>query len=119
MKFYVAARWEDFEMAQKVCDDLESRGHICTHNWMKIAKAVETEDLIEDLSVSAPDDLHGVQNADMFILIARGAGGQGRWVEMGVALDRLLPIKAGVINIQRSVSSFTYPTYSSSTPTRI
>lgn len=95
MKFYLASKWEQYRESHELCTELEGFGHVCSHNWMDIARGVEENGATEEsLPGSARADIVGVLEADILILDARGKGGQGRWVEFGVALASEKPVIA-------------------------
>ena len=109
MRFYIASKWETYKEADELRVELEKRGYICSHNWMEVARDVLEEGATEFLPGSARADVVGVLEADVLVLDARGGGGQGRWVEFGVALASEKPVIAWIDTLSKVGVFFHHP----------
>lgn len=81
---YVAAPWVRREEAQRVAEQLQSRGYRITHDWW--AHEAGDEDTTE-LARLARLDLLATLNCDLFILLNLEKS-EGKAVESGLALSR-------------------------------
>jgi nucleoside 2-deoxyribosyltransferase len=90
MKLYVAGKWYDKEKIQEKMRELEQLNHKITHNWT----VCETEYNGESarLRANAIDDIDGVKNADIVVVIMDDAKypyrGTSHEVGAALALDK-------------------------------
>lgn len=85
-RVFVAGPWEHRAAAKELMTRIEtSRKDLeVTHDW--------TQEENEDPVHAASLDLVGVQRADCLVVLVPPVGGQGMFIEMGVALERGIPI---------------------------
>jgi nucleoside 2-deoxyribosyltransferase len=93
MKVYVAAKFEEKELAKSMMDAVEEAGFTITHDWTAEAEpdAMPEDEAREYLIDCARKDMSGVCRADVLI-VAPHIRGKGLFVEMGMALALGIPI---------------------------
>lgn len=85
MKFYIASRFDKKKEIKNVMQFLQNRGHTVTTDWTKhkpIKPYSEHQEIAKDYAI---EDMEGVKNCDIFILLSDEAG-TGIYIELGVAL---------------------------------
>ncbi|MCC7570240.1 hypothetical protein KO465_02750 [Candidatus Micrarchaeota archaeon] len=91
MRFYVSGRFYDREKIIEVFQYLKSRGYEIANDWTehKNLRGEYGENM--ELSVKyTNEDVEGVRNCDVFVLISDKQGGTGMHTEFGIALNSLL-----------------------------
>jgi len=88
MKFYIASYIGEREETREVQAELRRLGHEITVNWtafppVPVSERHERSDEVADIAMR---DLEGVQNADVFILLANVADGRAKYAELGAAI---------------------------------
>lgn len=97
MKVYLAAPWKNRPEAQAAAAYLESKGHIITKRWWEHADVRDindpnqTDEDRQELVQQAVEDVEGVANCDVFILLNIQYS-EGKTVETGLALAYGKPI---------------------------
>jgi len=95
MKFYIAGSWRRKNEIKKIEKRLESVGDESTTHWLREQDGPHnTEDPSPErwaeFRAAAEDDLRGIRECDVFILVANDPNvpsiGGGRFVEMGYAI---------------------------------
>lgn len=82
MRFYIASRLENVDNVRRLKAELESRGHVHTHDWTKHGSVQHMGNAaIRNVSVLEVD---GVRHADWVIVLL--PGGRGTHTEMGIAI---------------------------------
>lgn len=66
-KLYVAGKWYDKEKIQIKIRELEQLGHEITHNWTICETEYHSTD--DRLRANAIDDINGVKNADIVVVV--------------------------------------------------
>lgn len=90
MKIYVAAKFEEGPMVQKVYEKLRARGHEITHDWTnEDAEKFKNEDGYA--ARCAINDFRGVMDADA-VLVFNHDRLFGGATEMGIAIAGGIPI---------------------------
>lgn len=83
MKIYVAAKWEEKDLARDLMTLLEEHGHTITYDWTQCS-VCDTE--------QAQKDRKGVMTADAFVgLFVRDLAYCGAIAEFGMACAREIP----------------------------
>lgn len=87
-KFYLGGRYANRENLGKIADYLETRGFQCTHRWMEFEGHTPGE--------MAVNDIHGVMEADVVIVIfdSDTYAYRGTFTEIGAAIALNKPIYA-------------------------
>lgn len=85
MKFYVAARFFEKETVKEVYRRIVEKGHSITKDWTEHEDITPYGDNIPQAQRCSKEDIRGVIDADVFILLT-SAGGHGMWVELGAAI---------------------------------
>ena len=88
MKFYVASFVAERERTQEVQAALRARGHEITVDWTSFPSVPlsERNERPYDVRAIAVRDLEGIQNADVFILLAGVADDRAKYAELGAAI---------------------------------
>lgn len=100
IKFYVAAKFARKKEVREIYRKAEKRGWTVTEDWTRHDK-VEMKDIYLTIAeMRAHDDIEGVINADVFIMLADESG-PGMYVEFGAAIayNELMPDSAPIIYI--------------------
>ena len=85
-KIYLAGKWEERKRVRILMNIIESYGHEITCDW-----TAHTSGL--DLTKHAVDDIVGVQDADIYIVLAkRDLNYKGAFCEFGAALGLNKPV---------------------------
>ena len=85
MKFYIAARFTLKEEVRKIYDLLKEKGHEITVDWT-LHKPIQPYDQNKELAEEyTSEDIQGVKDCDVFVLIGDEAG-TGVHTELGVAI---------------------------------
>jgi hypothetical protein len=93
MKFYVAARFTEKGQVKKIYKHLQEKGHEITADWT-LHKTIKPYDKNAAIAKSyAIEDMNGVINADVFILLTSEHTGAGSAGELGAAI--LSQVKTG------------------------
>lgn len=85
MKIYIAAKFTIKEEVRKLFKLFEERGHEIHSDWTlhkTISPYEENQELARQYSI---EDLSGVKESDVFILLS-DENGRGMYVELGVAI---------------------------------
>jgi hypothetical protein len=91
-KGYVAAKFEDRDLARAVMDVLEDSGYEITHDWTdETVEGKRGRDVADTFQEAAHDDLAGVVTADFLVLLHNDKI-RGALVELGAALAADLPV---------------------------
>jgi hypothetical protein len=88
VRVYIAAPWDEREVARGVAAQVASKGHTITHNWWDHDVPEQDE---AGMRRCAEDDVFAVIGADVFLLLnsqKRGEETSGKAVETGLALVR-------------------------------
>lgn len=88
-KFYLAAPYDQRLSAQAMADAIEvlTAGRWrCTSRWL----GGQYDDL--PLPVAAHDDVEDVRESDALIILHGESTSGGMWVELGIALERSMPV---------------------------
>ena len=91
MKIYIAAPWIHREDMPNVAKKLEDKGHTITKKWWEVKEAKEGSGKDYELRTQAEDDVRGVRNADL-VLVINSAKSEGKALEQGVAIALDKPI---------------------------
>jgi hypothetical protein len=88
MKIYVASGFENKGNARKLMNKLESRGHIITRDWTvhEFPEGASPSTLDALRKVYGEEDIKGVFNCDMLVLLQPGA--DGSHTELGMAIGK-------------------------------
>lgn len=85
MKFYIASRFDKRDEVKKLQKVLADNGHEIVGDWTD-HKPIKPYDKNQDMAKEyATDDINGVKNADVFIILSDEAG-TGMYVELGAAI---------------------------------
>lgn len=99
LNIYVAGRFREYERVRAVVDEIIAIGHEITHDWTRSLEfdengrpLVPIEESTKALTPSdskkyALDDLQGVRDADIMILLADSEGLYGALIEAGIAIE--------------------------------
>lgn len=88
VRFYIAASYDDKEIAKKIALYFEDKyGWICTCYWWTHIKVNE----FDRLSFAA-EDLKSVKDSDLFFMYNSEKKTGGKMVEMGIALAIGIPV---------------------------
>ena len=85
MKVYIATKFEDTEIYHNIKNELEARGYTITCDWTKHKKVhpfSENKNLCHSQSL---EDIIGIEQADVVILLYNGKKGSGMSFEIGYA----------------------------------
>ena len=85
MKFYIAGRTKAVPEIRRMTKILVDLGHEVSHDWTQLDCDMARPYPAAKACQIAQDDLSGVKNADVFIIVSDEAG-TGMYVELGVAL---------------------------------
>ena len=88
MKVYIASRFPDREKVRNVMELFRKNGHEITVDWTK-HKAFGDKGFVENEKVAekyAIEDIEGVRNSDVFVLLTTADIGAGMHTELGVAI---------------------------------
>lgn len=85
MKFYIASRFGNKEEVRKIIEFLRERGHDVSMDWTVHESIKPFEKNMERAKRYAIEDIDGVRDCDVFILISDEAG-TGMYIELGVAI---------------------------------
>jgi nucleoside 2-deoxyribosyltransferase len=101
VKIYVAGRFQSYEKVRACIDMLRDQGYEITYDWTRTPEFGEDghpkhgangqEQPRGLLQHYAQNDIQGVRSADALVLLADDSLA-GAWVEMGIALERSIPI---------------------------
>ena len=88
MKFYVASYIGELEQTQHVQAEILQRGHEITVDWTSYSgvPSYARNAKPDEVAAIALRDLEGIQDADVFILLAGVADGRAKYAELGAAL---------------------------------
>jgi hypothetical protein len=105
-RIYVAGPSRELERCERVIAAVRDRGHMITHDWAAVMRAVGTPDSdLEDemLRPYLADDLGGVHHAQSLLVLlpTRGHTSSGLFVELGYALRGRHEIGAPLIIASR------------------
>lgn len=103
MKIYLASAYQSREQIRAYAADLEDAGFDCTSTWLNeeheindgtVGAATELDDVTVANHVRV--DLYDIRRSDILVIFTESVtghqGGGGRHVEMGIALERGIPI---------------------------
>lgn len=98
MKIYVAGSSDQLERVEDMMNTLETLGFTITHDWTTSVRLVGKANP-PDASLYARlkwgrDDLAGVSDADVLVLLMPLEGGFGAAVELGYAIAKGIPVYA-------------------------
>lgn len=93
MKIYVSAKFDDKERVKKVYDLLQQAGHTITHEWIHNKAAFPFSEHKEFTARCATEDIQGVLDADVFILLSNAQPSMGSSAELGAALASCITFK--------------------------
>ncbi|HSX31128.1 MAG TPA: hypothetical protein VLE99_04380 [Candidatus Saccharimonadales bacterium] len=86
MKIYVAARFTEKTMVQKLQAQLEASGHTITADWTQHRNVKPYNEHPIEAGAYAAEDLEGVLACDIFIYFTNPEVGAGLSAELGAAL---------------------------------
>ncbi len=86
MKIYVAGKLENKEHIKEIYAQLIKKGHEISYNWTTHKEIRPYEKSQELANQYSSNELTGLQNCDVFILLSEKEGGTGIHIEFGVAL---------------------------------
>ncbi len=93
MKFYIAARFTEKNEVLKIYKLLQDNGHEITADWT-LHKAIKPYDQNAEIAKDyAIEDMNGVINCDVFVLLTNENTGSGSAGELGAAI--LAQVKFG------------------------
>ena len=87
MNVYVAAKFEEKDLAKRAMEKLCQAGHVITYNW---TLHDDTDDP-EELAREARNDAAGVLSADLLVFFPHEQS-KGGWFEAGIAWAKGIPI---------------------------
>ena len=87
MKFYVAGPWNNKEEVRAIQQTILDHGHEITVDWTLHPSTMPHETNAHEASRQAVNDLKGIQDCEVFIIVTNEAG-RGMYVELGAALAR-------------------------------
>ena len=91
-KFYIAAPYSHREATRKVAREIEDQSAGGRVGWTCNARWIEgTHDGLA-ATICAADDVADVRDADALVLLHGESTTGGFWVELGIAIERNLPI---------------------------
>lgn len=86
MKFYIAARFTEKDEVRRIYDILVTKGHKIAVDWTK-HKTIKPYDKNSKLAAEyAIEDMNGVINCDIFVLLTSENTGSGSSGELGAAI---------------------------------
>jgi len=93
MRVYTAGTVEDKERIQLIQKQFRDKGHVIdvdwtTHKWVAEQPKEEQEQLFTEYAI---EDVQGVREAEVFILILGNRKSVGAHIELGVALGAKVP----------------------------
>ena len=92
MKFYIAARFGMKEEVKEIYKKLQEKGHEIVGDWT-LHLPIKPYDQNQEMSKNySEEDIQGVLDCDVFLLITDGAG-TGMYVELGAAIASFLQNK--------------------------
>ena len=86
MKIYVASKFNNQEKVKKVYEKLRERGHEITVDWTKHKKVNPYKNNPKMSEKYSKEDMNGVRDADVFVLLTTEKPGKGMFVELGTAV---------------------------------
>lgn len=93
MKIYVSAKFDDKERVKKVYDLLQQAGHTITHEWIHNKAAFPFSEHAVFTTRCAVEDIQGVLDADVFILLSNAQPSMGSSAELGAAIASFITFK--------------------------
>lgn len=93
MKIYIAAPWKHRGQVPGIAAKIEAAGHTITWRWWTIENVPESERTVENLRHQAINDVQGVKDADLVLLI-NSERSEGKSLEQGIAVADNKPIIA-------------------------
>lgn len=85
MKIYIASRFHKKEEVKKLYKLLKAKGHKISSDWTLHKRIKPYKENQEIAGKYAAEDVEGVKNSDVFIMISDNAG-TGLYTELGVAI---------------------------------
>ena len=86
MKVYVASRFNNQEKVKEIYEKLIENGFEITVDWTKHKKVKPYEKNSKLAKKYSKEDIEGVRDSDVFILLTTQKPGKGMFVEMGAAV---------------------------------
>jgi len=91
VKVYVAAASAEIERAERFAREARRLGHEVTHDWMAIVRSQTVSESELPRAIrreAATDDIRGVREAEVFIMLVpdEQIASRGIWVELGYAI---------------------------------
>lgn len=92
MNIYIAASFSLKDEVRKLYTLFKSYGHEITVDWTTHEGTTpeERDEKAELMEEYLMEDLRGIGEADVFVLLSGGPPGKGRFIEFGVALHSLI-----------------------------
>lgn len=90
MKIYVAARFHDKEKVKEIYTLLKQNGHEISADWTWHTKFNPYSKHVQEVKSYATEDIEGIKNCDVFILLTSKEAGAGSSTELGAALSLTL-----------------------------
>lgn len=90
MKVYIASKFSDKERTREAHKLLKSAGHEITHDWTNNVQSLPFSSNPEYTSKCAFEDINGVLQADIFILLSSSEPSMGASAELGAAIAKNL-----------------------------
>jgi hypothetical protein len=83
MKFYVSAKWTEYELVGRIQLLLQQNGHEITEDWTQRAFK-RNYDEYTNSGDHASDEIHAIRNADVVLHLSDGDG-KGKYADVGAA----------------------------------
>jgi nucleoside 2-deoxyribosyltransferase len=99
MKIYISTKFQDIKIFNKISKICEEIG-INYFNWTQHKNYKKISD--KEKLKQAQEDIHAIDNCDLFILVFNGVLGKGMMFELGYAYAKNKPIV--IYDIKRNIS---------------
>ena len=88
MKIYVATKFDRRDEVREIYKKLREHGHEITRDWTVHDPAARYGQYPEKAKQYAEEDVRGVQDCDVLIILSDQGGSIGMHIETGLALER-------------------------------
>src|SRR2546430_1117245 len=112
LKIYIAAPWKSKDQMASIATSVEALGHVITKKWWTVEDTKESDPQGPAILMQqAADDLEGVRNADL-VLVINSTKSEGKAFEQGAAIALGKPILIVGKRVEFSQNVFHYlPSY--------
>ncbi|MBU3957380.1 hypothetical protein KKI19_03870 [Patescibacteria group bacterium] len=86
LKFYIASSFSEKEKIRKLMDKIEKKGHKIAFDWTTHQSIKPYEKKIKLAAKYAKEDIEGVKDCDIFVMVPSKEGGSTQFAELGVAI---------------------------------